>query len=672
MPNRAKYLLCFMTAVGFGQTLDPRAFWTEPQGTYESRSGAFAAWSAGSNHHGLYSQVARLAQGKPVDEVPIRDALRFVNNREDTADFRVAALVRIYQLAKPGLQIAKPGLQIAKPSLLPAALLADVRKTLLGFKYWCDEPGSDSLMGTWSENHQILFHSSEYLAGQMFPNEVFTNNGKTGNWHMRHARSQVLGWINAKAKAGFSEWDSNAYFPESLASLLNLADYADDPEISGRATMLLNVMFFDMAVDSFHGIFGTSHGRTYQGTVQSARGEGTTGAEWIAWGMGSMGSPDTVSSVFLSVSPKYRVPDIIQHIALDSPPEMINKERQGLTIEAAKQIGLSLDNPEDIFLMWDSGRLSNRVDAEHSLRVLSQFNFHRYDVVIRPYAEAVIGTYKALEEMGVVAQGLDRTTLERVDKITYRTPDYELSTAQDYRKGKAGYQQHIWQATLGPESIVFTLNPSVSHKYWVGHYPKSVQFKNLLIALYDIPSRTPPGPKTVVPPDAGGNAMPSPGPAEELPAGFTVANFQKAGYDELIERNGWHFGRKGNAFIALRSQLPDRWSEKEVLGGEGLVADGRKNVWICQLGRVAVDGPFHGWVDRIVAAPLTVDGLSVHYGAPGVGDAKVSWDDPLTIDGVVIPTSGYDRFDNPYCRAPWGLGRYEIHYKQEKLSIDFQ
>ncbi len=30
---------------------------------------------------------------------------------------------------------------------------------------------------------------------------------------------------------------------------------------------------------------------------------------------------------------------------------------------------------------------------------------------------------------------------------TYRTPDYLLSCAQDYRAGKPGYQ-HIWQATL--------------------------------------------------------------------------------------------------------------------------------------------------------------------------------------------------------------------------------
>ena len=650
-------LIALLATIALGQTIDPTAYWSKPEGTYESRRSAWSKWSADSGNHGLYVQISRLAQGKPVEEKPILDAIRFVNNREDTADFRVAALVRIHALAKPGL--------------ISDALHAKVREALLNFKYWCDEPGSDNLMGTWSENHQILFHSSEYLAGQMFPETVFTNNGKTGRAHMRHARSQVLGWIAIKAKAGFSEWDSNAYFPESTAALLNLADYAADPEVSTRASKLLSVMFFDMAVDSFQGTFGTSHGRTYQGTVQSGRGEGTSGMEWIAFGMGTLGSPDVVSSVFLAVSPRYTVPAIIQHIALDPRPEIVNRERQGLTIEAAKELGLKFDNPEDIFLMWDSGRLSNRADAEHSLRVLSQFNFHRYEVVIKPYAEAVVGTYKALEEMGVAAWGMDRTTLERVDKITYRTPDYELSTAQDYRKGKAGYQQHIWQATLGPESIVFTLNPSVSHKYWVGHYPRSVQYKNVLIALYDIPSKTPPGPKTVVPPDAAGNAMPSPGPSEELPAGYTVANFRKAGYDEALEKGGWYFARKGSAFVALRSQLPARWTEKEVLGGEGLIADGRRNVWICQMGRNAVDGPFRAWADRIAGSSLRVEGLIVNYQAPGVGNVHVSWDDPLTVEGVEVPLSGYDRFDNPYCRAPWGKGVYRIHYGAETLFLDF-
>ena len=645
----------------YGQSVapppDPRAYYSRPWGESESRRTAFAAWSARSGNHGLYVQSARMAAGLPVEEAPIREAIRFVNERSDTADFRVAALVRIYRNAKR--------------EVISDALVGEIRKTLLGFKYWCDEPGPDNLMGTWSENHQMLFHSSEYLAGQFFPEEVFLNNGQPGKWHRDRARVKVLRWINTKAKAGFSEWDSNAYWPEDIASLLNLADYAADAEVATRASMLLDVMFFDMAVDSFRGTFGTSHGRTYQGTVLAARAEGTSPVEWLAFGMGSLGSPDNVAAVFLATSPAYRVPPIIQEIAREMPQELTNRERQGLTIAAAKELGLRFDDPDEFFLMWDSGRLSNRADAERSQRLLGRLNFHRYDVVIRPYADAVTGTYKALEEMGVTAEGLDRTSLERVDKISYRTPDYQLSTAQDYRKGKAGYQQHIWQATLGPETIVFTLNPSVSSKYWVGQYPKAVQYKNLLVAIYNIPSQLPPGPKTIVPADAGGNAMPSPGPAEEMPAGFTVAIFRREAYDEVVEKNGWTFGRKGEAFIALRSQAPVEWSAKGVLGGEGLIASGRKNVWICQMGRVAVDGPFAAWSEKIAVAPVTYDGLGVRYRAPGVGEVRMSWDDPMTLEGAAVQTSGYPRFENPYCRSEWGSGRYEIRLGKQSLTLDF-
>ena len=56
-----------------------------------------------------------------------------------------------------------------------------------------------------------------------------------------------------------------------MTPLLNLADFAQDSEIATRATMILDVMFFDMGVDSFRGTYGTSHGRTYPGQVISGR-----------------------------------------------------------------------------------------------------------------------------------------------------------------------------------------------------------------------------------------------------------------------------------------------------------------------------------------------------------------------------------------------------------------
>lgn len=52
---------------------------------------------------------------------------------------------------------------------------------------------------------------------------------------------------------------------------------------------------------------------------------------------------------------------------------------------------------------------------------------------------------------------LDRFALSEANIETYRTPDYMLSCALDYRKGAPGYQQHIWQATLGNKALVYTI-----------------------------------------------------------------------------------------------------------------------------------------------------------------------------------------------------------------------
>ena len=80
--------------------------------------------------------------------------------------------------------------------------------------------------------------------------------------------------------------------------------------------------------------------------------------------------------------------------------------------------------------------------------------------------------------------------MPKINSITYKTPDYMLSCAQDFRKGKHGYQQHIWQATLDGIAIVFTNHPGSNTRpgYWAGNeiMPKAVQYKNTLIAIYDI------------------------------------------------------------------------------------------------------------------------------------------------------------------------------------------
>jgi hypothetical protein len=88
------------------------------------------------------------------------------------------------------------------------------------------------------------------------------------------------------------------------------------------------------------------------------------------------------------------------------------------------------------------------------------------------------------------------------------------------------------------------------------------------------------------------------------------------------------------------------------------------------LGRAAVDGAFSEWVDRIAAAPLSFGDLAVTYAAPGVGELAFAWEGPLTLDGNPISLEHYRRFDNPYCRAEFGRGLYEIQHEGDSLKID--
>lgn len=640
-------------------------YWEVPKGTYGSRKQDFLAFAAaadgGDGRGGFFSQLCRLELGQAIDEAAVRSAVTYVNERHDCSDFTVAGLLRL--LYKYG-----------DSPLLSSGLKSEIEACLLGFKYWIDEPGKE-LMCFWSENHHIMFHSDQYLAGQLFADQTFTNIDLPGTEHVKRGKSRTLRWIDLKAKTGFFEWDSNVYYDEDMTPLLNLADFAEDEEVRTRAAMILDVMFFDMAVDSFRGTYGTSHGRTYPGAILSGRKEATSGVQKIAWGMGCFNNPNNMTAVSLATSDGYRVPEVIEQIAQDQPDEIVNRERHSLKASDYARLGFRVDDPETAMTLWGSGAATNATPSE-ALPTADAFNSHRFSVVIRPYAEAVWGTYDALDAQGVDHdRDIQRQSLEQVNKYTYRTPDYQLSSALDYRKGKPGFQQHIWQATLGPDANVFAMHRGNEdeqvYKYWVGRFPRVAQHRNLLIALFDIPDTNLPGPPTVFPSDAAGNAMPSPGPSEETLLDYTVARFPRGAFDDVVESDGWIFGRRSDGYVALRSRMPVTWVSNGVLREDGLKAIGRRNVWICQLGRRAVNGAFDDWCASITGAELGGEDLAVTYDAPGIGAVSFGWDGDFVVDGTIIPLGDFARFDNPYCSTPFETDRYEIAHHGRKLLLDF-
>ena len=139
-----------------------------------------------------------------------------------------------------------------------------------------------------------------------------------------------------------------------------------------------------------------------------------------------------------------------------------------------------------------------------------------------------------------------------------------------------------------------------------------------------------------------------------------------------MERDGWVFARRGDGYLALRSSNPVRWQDAP---GEDrdreLIAEGSEQVWICEMGRRATDGPFREFVDRIAAAPLSFGRRSVVYGSPSRGRIEFGWRGPLRHRGEIVATSEFPRYQSHYARAPFPLERICVECGGEWLRLDW-
>ncbi len=265
-------------------------YWSEPRETYEERHQRYLEFCAAQSpggRVGFFSQIARLELGLAVDEGPIREGIAFVDSRQDCCDFAVGGLLRILYKYRES-----PGIS--------HDLIADIEACLLRFKYWWDEPAGDNKRCYHTENHQIIFHSDELLAGQLFEERIFENDGNDGRYHIDHALHFIKRWLDFRARFGFSEWLSNCYFEEDLLALVNLYDFARDAEVRRQAGLLIDVILFEMALHTYRGVFGCTHGRTYTRLIKGGRSEDAANTAKLMFGMGLFNNPYALGTVYYS------------------------------------------------------------------------------------------------------------------------------------------------------------------------------------------------------------------------------------------------------------------------------------------------------------------------------------------------------------------------------------
>lgn len=608
------------------------------------------------------------------------------------------------------------------------ALWQKAEQAVLAFKYWFSDPtpartyaGSGEpvidKMWYWSENHLLIFRTNELLAGQMFPDRVFEVSGLTGAQHQARARIEILRWLEERSRWGFTEWHSNVYYNLDMLPLLTLIEWSDDAEIVAEATKVLDLVWLDVALHLHRGTFGATHGRSYIKDKASASTEDTFPASKMLFEDTELpyGSRGSSSATLFARADHYRLPEVIRRIARSDDP-LWDRERMSLPLP--EEPPAAYDDPlppppygltygeEDLTLWWSMAaqpvwpllELTLTVGEQYDLWTgqLADFKALR-DLVWVPGDIDTTMSY-AWNFYGYLWKAINQSVLSEVNTVVYRTPDYMLSTAQDWRKGLRGQQTHTWQATLAERAMVFTTQPGYlpipigapvppnwdwqaedepGPGYWTGEgsQPRAAQYQNVAIAIY-------------APQFQSGT------PLFDL-ASFryrneTHAYFPHAHFDEVVQQGSWTFGRKGDGYVALFSHQPTAWrsGQPEVFQNAGLpfdlVADGAQNVWIVECGSASEWGSFAAFRTAIGEAAITItpvadqgadsfpDGFDVSYASPSRGLVGFGWHAPLTVEGVgVVPLADYPRFDNRYLETDFDDRRYEVTDGAWSLLLDF-
>jgi hypothetical protein len=600
--------------------------------------------------HDPYVELTRLATNRAPNEAAIQGALDRMDRRLDCADFGMHAILRLLYWHGNS------------PKVSPE-LLARARQSVLNFKYWPDEPGTDS-MCTWSENHHILFSSGGYLAGQLYPDAVFTNSGRTGAELMAKHRPRILRWLDLRYRTGFSEWLSNVYYDEDLTALLSLVDLCADKEIALRATMVTDLLLLDVALNSYRGVFGSTHGRSYERHKKWADHESTKDVEWLLFGLNTPGF-GSMSAACLALSKHYVMPQVIYEIANDvNRPELINRQRMGIKLEEAARWGLGFTDLEDGMVWLSLEAYTHPLTIELFVKMLDAYNWWK-NSFFAPFAaqRAVLEQARASGLLPTLAKTYEhdicRNLRDEVNIYTYKTPDFMLSSAQDYRVGYGGDQQSIWQATLGPNAVCFTTHPArrdpESPNYWTGSgwLPRVAQYENVAIVVY--------------------NAVDQPALYIPHSLDFTHAWLPRDQFDEVVEQGGWVFARRGDGYLAFRSQHPYHWQTE---AGEDqnreMIVPGRLNVYICELGSRPKFGSFQDFVKKIGAASVEFGDLTVAYDSPSQGRLQFGWSGDFTRDGKAVQLGRYPRYGNPYVEAEFPGGTITVKHKGQQLHLDWE
>ncbi|MEA3223513.1 MAG: hypothetical protein U9P49_10185, partial [Thermodesulfobacteriota bacterium] len=403
-----------------------------------------------------------------------------------------------------------------------------------------------------------------------------------------------------------------------------------------------------------------------RGIDSPASRDSTAEAAWIMLGLGEHNPDDSSNfgACALATSNKYALPAILEDIAADALNYNEHRERSSIDVADGPDYGLSYTSVNDLIFWWGMSAPAAGAVIDGSLGIMDMYGLDPAWIFNEEIFVDILQTFAKMrgcslsEYCDLLRDFTLGVCLETVNTYTYRTPYYQLSGAQDHHKGMNGLQEHIWQATIDSNAIVYTSSPGgISVQEFTGGWmPRATLYKNVGVIQYDRGCHLP---EVEILCLLLGGKM------------YTHAYFPCWAFDEVTQSGKWTFGRKADSYIALYSNNPTMWkSDYE------LFSFGKKNVWIVELGCEADNESFTQFqeediLDAMVEVSKTNLGYDVLYESPSRGMVSVSWDGPLKVDDEEIDLGPYSRFSNKYCQQDFGTAKTIIEFDSQRFVLDF-
>ena len=587
----------------------------------------------------------------------LNQMLDYVNARLDLADHRMLVLLK---------------LMFVGGDVLPDDAREEIRKAILGFRYRLDEPGQDG-MCTWTENHQLLFATCEYLAGQLYPDDKFVNEGRKGSLKRARAHATLLQWLEDRYHHGFSEWLSNTYYELMACALVMLVDHAENEDLARRATMVLDLLMLDMALHRFDGHFQASGGRVYRSQkMEPSRAE----VEPIL--ASAFASPPRfnhhqLSALFICRE-KYRVPDVIQEIASADGARQIRTSQGRDVAEALADVSYRhRDAPEPVRFLeqvltaWGQQAYVTPETVSITLRALNRYGLtrNRFMSPLSGYAKVKSPAVQraTLRAMNPIVTG---TALHRANVFTYRTPNYLISSAQQYRPGEFGDQQHLWHAAFPGGITIFSTHPGSSlltgearppsPSAWVGNgvNPAIGQFNNVVLVLHDLRTRR--------------------GYLEGRRHEYSHVHFPLVKFDETTVASRMVAGRVGTSLVGLVSL-----QRIELVSQSELVQRGMVTGWALVASDLSEFSSLHAFAAALKKATLhhfhgqlvlTIDHSNSPEATRRPHEYRLEWKGNFLVDGIA-QNHHFWRHDNDWVAAARGADRILVHGRDKTLRLEW-